>query len=90
MLWLIEIEDDSNVEGGASDSWLGRALDMERRTRKIVGMAETNLEDSLESKVEAILQKIEAMSKKQDDLEYERSSYERERSERYSEHSVKA
>ena len=35
-----------------ADSWLGRALDMERRTQKIVSMAELNLEDTLVSKVE--------------------------------------
>ena len=59
---------------------------MERRTRKIVGMAEANLEDSLESKVEAILQNIEAIQQKQEDMEKredERRNEMEERASRY-------
>ena len=42
-----------------SDSWLGCALDMERRTRKIVAMAESNIEDTVETRVDMLKREID-------------------------------
>ena len=54
--WQFLMEDEMKSLTGedmnSHDSWLGRALDMERRTKRIVAMSETNLEEALGPKVD--------------------------------------
>ena len=70
----IFMEDDtvSLRDINTADSWLGRALDMERRTQKIVSMAELNIEDTLVGKVERMhrdIMELKAINGLKDALE---------------------
>ena len=48
----MEDEMVSTHDINSADSWLGRALDMERRTKRIITMSETNIEEALGPKVD--------------------------------------
>ena len=55
------MEDDA-LDVIGDDTWLGRALDMERRTRKIVKMAERSLEETLTLRMESLQQEQQKMA----------------------------
>ena len=48
----MEDEMVSTHDINSADSWLGRALDMERRTKRIITMSEINIEEALGPKVD--------------------------------------
>jgi hypothetical protein len=68
--WSFRVENEtfSLRNMNTADSWLGRALDMERRTQKIVSMSEVNLEDSLVRRVEHMQREQQALAKKVDQM----------------------
>lgn len=62
LIYMDDYDSASLRDINTSDSWLGRALDMERRTAKIVSMAETNIEDNIVGKVEGIQRDVDKLT----------------------------
>ena len=54
LIYMDDYDSASLRDRHEGDSWLGRALDMERRTAKIVSMAETNIESTVEGKIDEL------------------------------------
>ena len=64
-----EMKSLTGEDMNSGDSWLGRALDMERRTKRIVAMSETNLEEAIGPKVDNMRRDLTELKKNKETVD---------------------